>query len=229
VLGLIRPAPGMSLQGHGGGWTAIERLGIPAYFWGNEALHGEDHPCFKRHNGSHTFGAAYCPTVFPSPPNLGASFNLTLVEKIGAAVGAEARALNNAGASKGQNGGENGISLSLRATNINLYRDPRWGRVVEISSEDPLHAGLYGAAIARGIQQQENATHADASGGTKQHYLQAVAEMKHYAAYNVEGTSRSVPPTGGLRFSFNANISKVSNADKPEVYTGFLTENATLD
>jgi len=154
----------------------VERLGIPKYYHGNEALHGVVRP------GKFT--------VFPQAIALGAMFDDKLLEKIADAVSTEARAKYFFGESE-ENGGKpyqgryNGL-LTFWSPDLNLARDPRWGRTAETYGEDPYLAGKNGAAFVRGIQ------------GYDGNYLKAVATPKHFTANNEEHN----------RFSCNAVMSE---------------------
>lgn len=141
-----------------------ERLGIPKYYHGNEALHGVVRP------GRFT--------VFPQAIALGATFDDELIEKIADAISDEARAVYHHG--KGvcvtedeYEGRYNGL-LTFWSPDLNLCRDPRWGRTGETYGEDPYLAGKMGAAFVRGLQ------------GYDPDYLKAVASPKHYTANNEE-------------------------------------------
>ncbi len=155
---------------------AVERLGIPKYYHGNEALHGVVRP------GKFT--------VFPQAIAFGAMFDDTLLEKIADAVSTEARAKYFFGEAE-ENGGKpydglyNGL-LTFWSPDLNLARDPRWGRTAETYGEDPYLAGKNGAAFVRGIQ------------GYEEGYLKAVATPKHFTANNEEHN----------RFSCNAVMSE---------------------
>ena len=100
---------------------AIERLGIPAYNWWNEGLHGVARS-----------GTA---TVFPQAIGLGATFDVSLLGEIGTAVGLEARAKYNEASRQDDRDIYKGITLW--SPNVNLFRDPRWGRGQETYGEDP--------------------------------------------------------------------------------------------
>lgn len=147
---------------------AIPRLGAPQFTYG-EALHGAAQGCIPPPPGSNSTG---CPTSFPAACALGASFDPELFHEVGAAIGAELRGLSNYHTEGLMTG-----SLSVFAPNINLVRDPRWGRAQEVPGEDPYLTSEYVAAYARGMQGVAN------GGG----YLQAVSTGKHFSAYDVEG------------------------------------------
>ena len=115
---------------------AIERLHIPAYNWWNEALHGVARS-----------GVA---TMFPQAIALAATFDEELLEKIGDVVSTEGRAKFEAYSGRGDRGIYKG--LTFWAPNINIFRDPRWGRGHETYGEDPCLTAKLGCAYIRGIQ-----------------------------------------------------------------------------
>ena len=134
----------------------VERLGIKPYDWWNEALHG------VARNGR--------ATVFPEPIGLGATFNPELVKKIGDIVSDEGRAkFDKAREMKNYN---RFTGLTFWAPNVNIFRDPRWGRGMETYGEDPFLSGTMGTAYVRGIQ------------GDDPFYLKAAACAKHYAVHS---------------------------------------------
>lgn len=147
----------------------VASLGIPAYNWWTECLHGVLTQC-----------GTNCPTSFPAPCALGAAFNMELVHKMARAISNEARALNNEGI-----GG-----LDFWAPNININRDPRWGRNMEVPGEDPFMTAQYVMNFMRGLQEGEDSR-----------YPQVVGTCKHFAAYSLESWK------GYDRFMFNANVS----------------------
>ena len=115
-----------------------------------------------------------CATTFPSPAGLASSFNRTLWRAKGAALSTEVRALVNAG---GRRGSDFNAQLGTNSwgPNINLVRDPRFGRNSELPSEDPLLSGSYAVEMVRGLQ-----------GGEDPRYVKVQASLKHYTAYSVE-------------------------------------------
>ncbi len=115
---------------------AVERLGIPAYNWWNEGLHG--------------LARSGTATMFPQSIGIAAAFDEELTEKIGRIVGTEARARYSSSAKRGDRDIYKG--LTLWSPNVNIFRDPRWGRGHETYGEDPFLAGLLGAAFVRGVQ-----------------------------------------------------------------------------
>ena len=145
----------------------VERLGIKPYDWWNEALHG------VARNGR--------ATVFPEPIGLGATFDPDLVRKIGDIVSDEGRAkFEKAREMENYN---RYTGLTFWAPNVNIFRDPRWGRGMETYGEDPFLTGTLGSAYVKGIQ------------GDDPFYLKAAACAKHFAVH-------SGPES--VRHSFNA-------------------------
>ncbi len=134
---------------------AIERLGIPAYNWWNEALHGVARG-----------GTA---TSFPQAIGLAAMFDEELVEKLGDAAAAEGRAKYNELSARGDRDIYHG--LSFWSPNINIFRDPRWGRGHETYGEDPYLSSRLGQAYVRGLQ---------GDGET----LKSAACAKHFAVHS---------------------------------------------
>ena len=134
---------------------AIERLGVPAYNWWNEALHGVARG-----------GTA---TSFPQAIGLAAMFDEELVEKLGDAAATEGRAKYNQLSAKGDRDIYHG--LSFWSPNINIFRDPRWGRGHETYGEDPCLTSRLGQAYVRGLQGQ---------GET----LKSAACAKHFAVHS---------------------------------------------
>jgi beta-glucosidase len=135
---------------------AVPRLGIPAYNWWNESLHG--------------VARAGRATVFPQPIGLAATFDPALVVRAAEATGTEARAKHHEAARRGRRGIYEG--LTFFAPNINIVRDPRWGRGMETFGEDPFLAGLLAAAFVRGMQ------------GDDPRWLRTVATPKHFAVHS---------------------------------------------
>ena len=134
---------------------AIERLGIPAYNWWNEALHGVARG-----------GTA---TSFPQAIGLAAMFDDTLLEQLGDAAATEGRAKFNQFSRKGDRDIYHG--LSFWSPNINIFRDPRWGRGHETYGEDPYLTSRMGQAYVRGLQ-----GHGE--------YLKSAACAKHFAVHS---------------------------------------------
>ena len=135
----------------------VEALGIPAYNWWNEALHG------VARNGK--------ATVFPMPIAMAASFDQPLVNEVFTAVSDEARIKNRQAVASGHVGWYQG--LTFWTPNINIFRDPRWGRGMETYGEDPFLTGQMGMAVVRGLQ-----------GPSKADVLKAHACAKHFAVHS---------------------------------------------
>ncbi len=135
---------------------AIPRLGVPAYNWWNECLHG------VARNGR--------ATVFPQPIGLAATFHVDLLSRIGSVISTEARAKHHAAIRLGNRGQYAG--LTFWTPMINLFRDPRWGRGHEGYGEDPFLIGELGAAFVRALQ------------GDHPKYLKAAACAKHFVAHS---------------------------------------------
>ena len=118
------------------GSPAIERLGIPAYNWWNGALHG--------------VARAGVATMFPQAIGLAATFDRELIQEIGDVVSTEGRAKFNEFSRRGDHGIYKG--LTFWAPNVNIFRDPRWGRGHETYGEDPYLTGELGCAYIKGLQ-----------------------------------------------------------------------------
>ena len=116
--------------------SPIDELGIPAYNWWNEALHG------VARNGK--------ATVFPMPIAMAASFDEALVNEVFTAVSDEGRIKNRQALEQGESGWYQGVTFWT--PNINIFRDPRWGRGMETYGEDPYLTGRLGMAVVRGLQ-----------------------------------------------------------------------------
>nr|CAJ65923.1 xylan 1,4-beta-xylosidase [Populus tremula x Populus alba] len=150
---------------------AIPRLGIPAYEWWSEGLHGIGFLTRVQQGISFFNRTIQHATSFPQVILTAASFDAHIWYRIGQ-VGKEARALYNAGQVTG---------LGFWAPNVNIFRDPRWGRGQETPGEDPLVVGKYGASFVRGVQ-------GDSFEGesTLGDHLQASACCKHYTAHDLD-------------------------------------------
>ncbi len=135
---------------------AIERLGIPAHNWWNECLHG--------------VGRAGIATVFPQAIGMAASWNVPLIHEVATVISDEARA-------KHHEFVRNGVfdiytGLTFWSPNINIFRDPRWGRGQETYGEDPYLTSRIGVAFVTGLQ------------GDDPNYLKVAATPKHYAVHS---------------------------------------------
>ena len=154
---------------------AIPRLNVPAYDWWSEALHGV------------AFGTA---TVFPEPIGLAASFDTPLIHQMATVIAIEGRAKHHMAVRAGRRKIMEG--LTFWSPNINIFRDPRWGRGQETYGEDPFLTGRMGVAFITGMQ------------GDDPKYLRVVATPKHYAVH-------SGPEP--LRHGFDAKVSKHDEED----------------
>lgn len=150
--------------------TPIPRLGVPKYDWWNEGLHG-------------VAFAGYA-TNFPQVIGMAATWDTDLVHKMGEVVSTEARAKYNEAMRNDQH--EMFFGLTFWAPNINIFRDPRWGRGQETYGEDPYLTGQMGVAFVTGMQ------------GNDPKYFRVVSTPKHYAVH-------SGPEP--LRHGFNVNVS----------------------
>lgn len=150
--------------------SAIPRLGIPEYNWWNECLHG--------------VAAAGIATVFPQSIGMAASFNDKLLYRVACAISDEARAKHHEFVRHLDRSIFKG--LTFWSPNINIFRDPRWGRGQETYGEDPYLTGRMGVAFVKGLQ------------GDHPKYLKVVATPKHYAVH-------SGPEP--MRHSFDAQVS----------------------
>ena len=150
---------------------AIERLGIPAYNWWNEALHG--------------VARAGVATMFPQAIGLAATFDRELIQEIGDVVSTEGRAKFNEFSRRGDHGIYKG--LNFWAPNVNIFRDPRWGRGHETYGEDLYLTGELGCAYIKGLQ------------GPDPEHPKAAACAKHFAVHS---------GSEALRHQFNAQVSR---------------------
>ncbi|WCJ44508.1 Glycosyl hydrolase family protein [Euphorbia peplus] len=167
---------------------SIPRLGIPAYQWWSEALHG----VANVGPGVQFEGDIKAATSFPQIILAAASFDAYSWYRMGQVIGREARALYNAGQATG---------MTFWAPNINIFRDPRWGRGQETPGEDPLVTGKYAVSYVRGVQGDSF------QGGKLTGHLQASACCKHFTAYDLDNWK------GVSRFAFDARVSKQDLAD----------------
>jgi beta-glucosidase len=135
---------------------AIERLNIPEYNWWNECLHGVARA-----------GAA---TSFPQAIGMAATWNTDLIHRVADVISTEARAKFNHSIKKGQRNRYQG--LTMWTPNINIFRDPRWGRGQETYGEDPYLTSRLGVAFVTGLQ------------GDDPQYFKVIATPKHYAVHS---------------------------------------------
>jgi beta-glucosidase len=136
---------------------AVERLGIPAYNWWNEALHG-------------VARSPYPATSFPQAIGMAATWDTESIYQMAEYVSDEGRAIYHDASKKGQTGIY--LGLTYWTPNINIFRDPRWGRGQETYGEDPFLTGAMGASFVRGLQ------------GDDPNYLKASACAKHFAVHS---------------------------------------------
>jgi beta-glucosidase len=141
---------------------AIPRLQVPAYDWWSEALHG--------------VARAGTATVFPEPIGLAATFDVPLIHDMAVVIGTEARAKHNQAVRAGRRDIMEG--LDFWSPNINIFRDPRWGRGQETYGEDPFLTGRMGVAFVTGLQ------------GDDPKYFRVVSTPKHFAVHSGPETSR---------------------------------------
>jgi beta-glucosidase len=135
---------------------AIPRLGIPAYNWWNEGLHG--------------VARAGVATIFPQAIGMAATFNDDLLKEVATVISTEARAKYNLAIQKDRH--LQYMGLTFWTPNINIFRDPRWGRGQETYGEDPFLTAKMGSAFVKGLQ------------GDDPHYLKASATAKHFAVHS---------------------------------------------
>lgn len=136
--------------------AAIPRLGVPEYNWWNECLHG--------------VGRAGLATVFPQAIGLAATWDVELMGRVAAAISDEARAKHHEFVRQGIRDIYTG--LTFWSPNVNIFRDPRWGRGHETYGEDPYLTARMGVAFVKGLQ------------GDHPKYLKLVATPKHYAVHS---------------------------------------------
>ncbi|MFX0075893.1 MAG: glycoside hydrolase family 3 C-terminal domain-containing protein [Candidatus Hermodarchaeota archaeon] len=150
---------------------SIDRLNIPKYNWWSEALHG--------------VGFAGVATVFPQAIGLAASFDLDLMSRVATAISDEGRAKHHEAVRNNERKIYQG--LTFWSPNVNIFRDPRWGRGQETYGEDPFLTSKMGVTFVKGLQ------------GDHPKYLKLVATPKHYVAYSGLETERH---------KFDAKVSK---------------------
>jgi beta-glucosidase len=150
---------------------AIPRLQVPQYDWWSEALHG--------------VARAGTATVFPEPIGLAATFDPPLIHEMAVVIGSEARAKHNQAVRAGRRDIMEG--LDFWSPNINIFRDPRWGRGQETYGEDPFLTGRMGVAFVTGLQ------------GDDPKYFRVISTPKHFAVHSGPEPSRH---------SINVEVSK---------------------
>jgi len=150
---------------------AIDRLGIPAYNWWNECLHG--------------VARAGLATVFPQAIGLGATWDQDLIYRVATVISDEARAKHHEYVRKGSRARYQG--LTFWSPNINIFRDPRWGRGQETYGEDPFLTGKIAVQFIKGLQ------------GNDPKYFKVISTVKHFAVHSGPEPARH---------SFNAVINE---------------------
>lgn len=162
----------------------VPRLGLPPVTWWQEILHGlatnGDAVQFNQ-SGNFSFASS-----FPHIVNLGYAFDDELVTAVGNALSQEGRAFANNGR----------CGLTFFSPNVNPSRDPRWGRNLEVPTEDAFYAGSYAKAMVSGLQ-----------GGVAPKYKRVVATCKHVFGYDMENNA------GNWRYQFDANITTQDMAE----------------
>jgi beta-glucosidase len=142
--------------------VAIDRLAVPAYNWWNEALHG--------------VGRAGRATVFPQAIGIAATWDTNLMSQIATTISDEARAKHNEYVRRGKRNIYQG--LTFWTPNMNLFRDPRWGRGMETYGEDPYLTGRLAVSFIKGMQGDDPA------------YFKTIATAKHFAVHSGPEPSR---------------------------------------
>eukprot|EP00897_Mesotaenium_endlicherianum_P009556 jgi/Mesen1/8629/ME000050S08038 len=191
--------------------SAVHRLGLPRYGWWGEGLHGVA-ICPDTNFG----GSVACATIFPQVLGTTAAFNTTLWYLIAQAVSSEARAMYRTGRA----------GLTLWAPNVNIFRDPRWGRGQETPGEDPHVSASYAGHYVRGLQGEDDYSEDEdedddmagqrpprrrSSQVVQSQSLKVSAGCKHFTAYDIENWN------GTDRFRFDARVSRQDLADTYQV------------
>lgn len=160
------------------GWAApaIPRLGIPEYSWWSEGLHG--------------LGRAGRATVFPQAIGAAATWDAPLIHQTADVISTEARAIYEQAQQTNYHGGNRG--LTIWSPNINIFRDPRWGRGQETYGEDPYLTGKLGTAFVEGLQ------------GNNPNYLKTVSTPKHFAVHSGPEMLRHVEDVGVSPYDFES-------------------------
>jgi beta-glucosidase len=154
LISKLTPEEKVSLLGYQS--KAVPRLGIPAYNWWNEALHG--------------VARAGEATIFPQAIGMAATFNDTLLKQVSTVISTEARAKYNLAIANDRH--LQYMGLTFWTPNINIFRDPRWGRGQETYGEDPFLTATMGSAFVKGLQ------------GDDPDHLKAAATAKHFAVHS---------------------------------------------
>ncbi len=180
--------------------AGVPRLGIPALSNLIECTGAVSSNCYAAPDGT-----AYCPTIFPAPLAVAASFNRSLMRLRGAVTGMEARAFNNLNVARIYG---NPVDLLAFGPDLNLIIDPRNGRNGENPSEDPYLASIYAEEYVRGAQESED----DPA------HLQLAMSLKHFAGYQAE--------TNRFASSFNFSMLDLIDTFLPPFARGFSKGNS---
>ena len=175
--------------------NSIARLGIPEYDWGLPCVYAAKTQCGET-----------CPSVFPMPPGLAASFNMSLVRDIASVIGREVRSMYLQGVGEDHTSNLPHCGLDCWSACINIARDPRWGRNYEIPGEDPYLTGLYGMYHTLGLQNGSNLTYSQKY--KTQNFYQIVSTLRHYNSYNLDNYKANANSKEYNRHSFNAKVSQ---------------------
>ncbi|MFM2360137.1 MAG: hypothetical protein RLY16_2130, partial [Bacteroidota bacterium] len=175
----------------------VKRLNIPAYNWWNEALHG--------------VARAGEATVFPQAIGMSATFNDQLMQEAASAISTEARAKNNLAVK--QNRRLQYMGITFWSPNINIFRDPRWGRGQETYGEDPYLTAQMGVAFIKGLQ------------GNHPHYLKTAACAKHFAVHSgpeaTRHTFNAIVDEKDLRETYLYAFKKLVDAGVESIMCGY--------
>lgn len=161
IVALLNVSEKITRVGESYGLNQIDRIGLPPYHWRQNSVHGLGPGVIWTATGE---DYSNC-TMFPHVINQAASFDREIMFDIAAAISDEARAFANVGRA----------GLDWFAPNINIFRDPRWGRGQETPGEDPYLSGEFAVQFVRGLQTGEDSR-----------YYKTVADCKHYAGYDLE-------------------------------------------
>jgi len=193
-LGLIGPDPRTGVDTCNFMDAGVVRLGIPPYMHLVETNTAVASACYAPFK---------CATEFPGPTGLGASFNRSMWFAKGDAISSEMRAFNNLNWHRATGDAPKSlIGLTGFGPNINIVRDPRFGRNSELPSEDPFHSGTYATNYVQGCQQHNNS------------YLKMVSGLKHFDAYSVEDNRAGR--------SFNISMFDLWDTFLPQYRLGFV-------
>ncbi|KAL9229517.1 hypothetical protein vseg_004975 [Gypsophila vaccaria] len=178
-------------------FTGIPRLGLPPYQWWSESLHG----IATNGPGINFNGTIKSATLFPQVINQGAAFNRSLWFDVAAAVSVEGRSMYNVGQA----------GLTFWAPNLNVFRDPRWGRGQETPGEDPFVLSAFAVEFVRGFQGEWRVVGGDTDGGDGEGgLLMLSACCKHLIAYDLEKWGNF------SRYSFDAVVNRQDMEDTYE-------------